>query len=219
VEVVKMPALRQIVLLPVGCLLLLGGALAPANGAAATPPETVVVHDGRTSAPVVDISQVRLDASWYWDSEQSVRVTVPNGFQPGHRLTVWFDLNGDSTPDGHFVLKLSKPKHPGGKSLQKAQEFRLGGGWDGAGKRVRCTGSEDGAPVAGQVRRGQRSVGVYLDLWSCLQVPSPAGTASGSWRAAVSVAKGKNVDMAPNHRGWSKPVAGWGPCDPGGGQC
>ncbi len=34
-----------------------------------------------------------------------------------------------------------------------------------------------------------------------------------------AVAKGKEADMAPNGRKWSKPVAGWGPCDPSGGQC
>jgi len=210
--------LRRIALAPLVCVVLLAGML-PAHGAERALPETVVVHDSRTSAPVVDISQVTLDASWYWDSEQSVVVQVPNGFQPGHRLTVWFDLDGDSTPDGHFRLDLRKPKHPGGSSLQKAQEFRRGGGWGQSGTRVSCSGSEDGPPVAQQIRRGQRSIGVYLDLWWCLGVPNPAGTDSGSWRAAVSVQKGKNEDMAPNHHGWSDPVAGWGPCDPTSGEC
>ena len=65
------------------CVLLLGGALPTAQGAQRALPETVVVHDSRTSAPVVDISEVWLDASWYWDSEQSMRVKTPNGFQPG----------------------------------------------------------------------------------------------------------------------------------------
>src|SRR6187431_2048639 len=99
---------RLVAIVPVVCAVLLAGALPTAQGAERALPETVVVHDGRTSAPVVDISEVRLDASWYWDSEQSVRVKVPHGFQPGHRLTVWFDLNGDSTPDGHFQLDLRK---------------------------------------------------------------------------------------------------------------
>jgi hypothetical protein len=214
-----MPGLRHVALVPVVCVLLLTGSLPAAQGAERALPETVVVHDSRTSAPIVDISEVRLDASWYWDSEQSVRVKVPNGFQAGHRLTVWFDLNGDSTPDGHFQLDLRKPKHAGGQSLQKAQEFRRGGGWSHGGTRASCGGSEGGPPVFDQIRRGQRSVGIYLNLWGCLGVPNPGELASGSWRAAVSLEKGKNEDMAPNHRGWSKLVAGWGPCDPSGGQC
>ena len=40
---------------------------------------------------------------------QSLVVKVPNGFQPGQRLTVYFDVNGDSTPDGHFELRLTAP--------------------------------------------------------------------------------------------------------------
>ena len=213
-----MPGPRQVALVPVVCALLLAGAPPSVQGAERALPETVVVHDSRTSAPVVDIAKVTLEASWYWDSEHYVRVTVPHGFRPGHHLTVYFDLNGDSTPDGHYDLRLREPKRAGGKWLQKTQEFRLGGGWDGAGKRVPCGDGED-FPPASDVRRGQRTVFLGFSLWSCLQVPSPAGTDSGSWRAAVRVAKGKNADMAPNRRGWSKPVAGWGPCDPSGGQC
>lgn len=214
-----MPGLRHVALVPVVCVLLLAGALPTAQGAERALPETVIVHDGRTSAPVVDIAQVKLEASWYWDSVQAVRVKVPNGFQPGHRLTVWFDLNGDSTPDGHYELKLRKPPHAGGKLLKKAQEFRRGGGWGHGGNKVACSDPEGSPPVFDQIRRGQRNIGIFFDLWWCLGVPSPAGTDSGSWRAAVSLAKGKNEDMAPNHHRWSKPVAGWGPCDPSGGQC
>ena len=215
-----MPSPRQIALVLVACMTLLAAALPIAQGAERALPEKVVIHDSRSSAPIVDISRVRLDASWYWDSEQSVRVNVPNGFRPGHRLTVWFDINGDSTPDGHYELRLGEPKKPGGKALEKkVQEFRLGGGWGHSGKRVACSGSEGGQPVVVPVKRGQRSVGIYLDLWFCLKTPSPAGEDSGSWRAAISVAKGKKEDMAPNHRRWSDPVAGWGPCDPSGGSC
>ena len=72
-----MPGLRHVALVPVVCVLLLAGALPTAQGAERALPETVIVHDGRTSAPVVDISEVRIDASWYWDSEQSMRVKVP----------------------------------------------------------------------------------------------------------------------------------------------
>jgi hypothetical protein len=200
------------------CLLLLAAALPSAQAADRRLPETVVVHDSRTSAPVVDISKVEIEASWYWDSEQYVRVTVPRGFVPGHHLTVWFDLDGDSTPDGHYDLRLSPSKRPGGQWLQRAQEFRVGGGWGDGGKRVRCGDGED-FPPASDLRRGQRTVSLGFALWSCLQVPNPPGAESGSWRVAVRVAKGKNADMAPNHRGWSKPAAGWGPCDPSGGQC
>lgn len=215
-----MPGLRlgRVAVVPIVCLLLMAGALPSAQGAQRALPEKVTVHDSRTSAPIVDISEVRLEASWYWASEQFVRVRVPNGFRPGHRLTVYFDLNGDSTPDGHYDLRLSKPKRPGGEWLQMAQEFRLGGGWTLGGKGVRC-GSEDGSPAAGGVRMGARTVHLGFDLWSCLQVPTPAPADSGAWRTAVRVAKGKNADMAPNGRRWSKTVAGWGPCDPSGGQC
>jgi hypothetical protein len=214
-----MPALRRAALVPVVCALLLGGSLPTARSAERALPETVVVHDSRTSDPAVDISEVTLEASWYWDSTQQLRVKVPHGFQAGHRLTVWFDLNADSAPDGHFQLELRKPKQAGGKTLQKSQEFRLGGGWGHSGRRVTCTDSEDSLPVFGPITRGQQGVSIYLDLWSCLQVPNPAGTDSGAWRVAVSLAKGTKEDMAPNHRGWSQPVAGWGPCDPSGGEC
>ena len=211
-----MTKLRRVALVPVLCLLLAGG-LQVAQGAELALPEKVIVHDGRTSPPLVDIAQVRLDASWYWDSQQSVRVNVPNGFRPGHRLTVWFDIKGDSKPDGHYELRLVQKK-PGVKFLKKVQEFRLGGGWGHGGKKVSCSGSEGGTPVVDQIRRGQRSVGIYLDLWYCLRTPT-AGDGSGSWRAAVSVAKGKKADMVPNNRNWSPSVAGWGPCDPSGGPC
>jgi hypothetical protein len=214
-----MPGLRRVALVPIVCLPLLTGALPVAQAAERALPQTVTVHDTRTSDPIIDIAKVRLDASYYWDSEQSVRVTVPHGYQPGHRLTVWFDLNGDSMPDGHYELVLKAPKHAGGKYLQKSQEFRRGGGWGHTGSKAPCSESEGGPPVIQQVKRGQQSVGVYLDLWSCLGVPSPAGTASGSWRAAVALSKGNNTDMAPNHQHWSPPLAGWGPCDPSGGQC
>ncbi|WP_028650525.1 hypothetical protein [Nocardioides halotolerans] len=216
-----MPGLRHVVLAPVVCVLLLAGALPgaaqPAERRAL--PETVVINDNRSSAPIVDISKVVIDASWYWDSEQSMSVTVPHGFQAGHRLTVWFDVNGDSRPDGHYRLDLRAPKHAGGKSLQKSQEFRRGGGWTQGGSKARCGGSEGGPPLINPVRRGQRTLGIVFDLWWCLGVPNPAGADSGAWRVAVSVAKGRNEDMAPNHHGWSKPVAGWGPCDPSGGAC
>jgi hypothetical protein len=216
-----MPGPRRLVLVPVGCLLLLAGALPSAEGAQRAQgalPEHVTIHDTRTSDPVVDIAEVRIEASWYWDSVQLVRVKVPHGFRPGHHLTVYFDLDGDSTPDGHYDLRLRTPKNPGGHTMQLSQEFRLGGGWDDAGTRVGCTGDE-GFPPASEVKVRTRSVYLGFDLWSCLQVPKPVGTSSGSWRVAVRVAKGKSADMAPNGRRWSKPVAGWGPCDPAGGSC
>ena len=186
----------------------------------ATPPQHLVIHDTRTSAPTVDISQVKADASWYWDSEQDVLVTVPHGFEPGHLLTVWFDVNGDSTADGHYELSLGAPKKPGGKELRMSQVFRRGGGWTHGGTKARCGGSEGGPPVLGPVRRGQKTLGIYLDLWWCLgKTPPNIDVDPGSWRIAVRVAKGKDADMAPNGRHWSKPVAGWGPCDPSGGAC
>jgi hypothetical protein len=213
-----MPGLRRVALVPVVGALLGAWALPPAQAVERALPETVTVHDGRTSAPVVDIAKVALEASWYWDSEQYVRVQVPHGFVPGQRLTVYFDLNGDSTPDGHYDLRLLAPKRAGGKWLRTVQEFRLGGGWTDGGELVRCTGSEGFRP-ASDIRHGARTVFLGMDLWSCLHVDSPVGTSSGSWRAAVRLLKGKNIDMAPNHRKWSPPVAGWGPCDPTGGPC
>jgi hypothetical protein len=209
-----MPGLRELALVPGLSVLLLVGGLSPAEAAL---PETVVIHDTRTSPPPVDIAKVTLKASWYWDSEQSLRVNVPNGFRPGQRLTVYFDVSGDGTPDGHFDLRLSEPRKAGGKLLRKEQEFRLGGGWDKDGKRVRCGGSEGGPPAWEDIRLGQRTLSIALDLWWCLKLPNPAD--SGAWRAAVRLAKGSKADMAPNGRRWSAPVAGWGPCDPSGGDC
>lgn len=214
-----MPGPRRLVLVPAGCVLLLAAALPSATGVGRPPPETVVVRDGRTSVPAVDISRVRLDASWYWDSVQSVRVRVPQGFRPGHRLTAWFDLDGDATPDGHVTLQLRTPTRPHGTALRKVQEFRVGGGWSRGGKRVSCTTPEGDRPAAGRIRSGQRSVVLALDLWSCLRAPTPGAVDPGSWRAAVRVAKGGQADMAPSRRRWSAPVAGWGPCDPSGGRC
>jgi len=209
---------RRLVLVPVACVLLLAGSLPAAQGVERALPETVTVHDGRTSPPVVDIAKVQLEASWYWDSEQYVRIKVPHGFRPGQRLTVYFDLTGDSTPDGHYDLRLLEPKKAGGKLLRKVQEFRLGGGWTHGGELVRCTGSEGFRP-AGEIRRGVPRLVLGLDLWWCLKAAHPEGADSGSWRAAVLLAKGTEADMAPNGRRWSRPVAGWGPCDPSGGQC
>ena len=193
----------------------------PASSAVAqraTPPEHLVINDTRTSGPTVDISRVAADASWYWDSEQDVLVRIPHGFQPGHLLTVWFDVDGDSTPDGHYELSLGAPKKRGSKDLKLSQVFRRGGGWSHGGSKARCGGSEGGPPVLGPVRRGQKTIGIYLDLWTCLgKTPPNIDVDPGSWRIAVRVARGKEADMAPNGRRWSKPVRGWGPCDPSGG--
>jgi hypothetical protein len=134
-------------------------------------------------------------------------------------VLAWFDVNGDGTPDGHYRLALRKPARPGGKMLRLRQEFRRGGGWSRtAGTRVSCTDDEGDAPVF-ELRKGERVVEIALDLWDCLGVKKPVGTSSGAWRAAVLVAKGRKADMAPNGRRWSRSVAGWGPCDPGGGSC
>ena len=213
-----MPGLRHVALVPLVCVPLLAAVLPPAQGAERALPATVVVHDSRTWDPVVDIEKVTLVASYYFDSEQYVRVTVPHGFLPGHHLTVYFDLDGDSTPDGHYNLELRAPKRAGGKWLQLAQGFRLGGGWDAPGKRVRCGDGQD-FPPASDVRRGQKTVFLGFNVWLCLQVPVPPDIRSGSWRVAVRVAKGQLADMAPNHRRWSAPVAGWEPCDPSDGPC
>ena len=193
--------------------------LVSASPAQAVLPETVTVHDSRTSDPVVDISEVEIEASWYWDSEQTVYVRVPHGFRPGHRLTVWFDLDGDSTPDGHYDLQMKPPKKRGSKHMVLAQEFRRGGGWTLGGTKARCSDGEGFSPAVAEDLIGGRDISLAMDLWSCLGVPSPGGASSGSWRVAVRVAKGSHADMAPNGRRWSKPVAGWGPCDPSGGSC
>jgi hypothetical protein len=187
---------------------------------AASPPQHVVVTDSRTSPAKVDISKVWLDASWYWTSEQSLRVKVPHGFKAGQKLLVWFDVNGDGTPDGHYRLGLRKPKKPQGKWLRLNQQFKRGGGWSRtAGSGASCTnGDGDSAPVF-ELRKGARVVELALDLWDCLGAKKPVGFSSGSWRAAVLVAKGRKADMAPNGRRWSPAVAGWGPCDPSGGDC
>ena len=70
-----------------------------------------------------------------------------------------------------------------------------------------------------QIRRGQRSVGIFFDLWWCLGVPSPAGTDAGSWRTAVSLAKGKNEDMAPTTTAGASRWRAGVRATPSGGQC
>ena len=210
-----MPRTRRLALVPLVCALVLAAGQPVAQASERSLPETVTVHDSRTSPPLVDVSKVVLNSSWYYDSEQYVRVKVPHGFRAGHRLTVWFDVDGDSTPDGHFDLRLKEPKKPGGKLLRKVQEFRLGGGWGLGGELVRCTGSDDFQPASTEIKGGQRTVALALDLWWCVKRSSPTDLTSASWRAAVRVAKGKVSDMAPNGRRWSKPVAGWSPCPPG----
>ena len=182
-------------------------------------PEEITVKDGGSSDPSVDISKVTAEASWYWDSEQAVRVQVPGGLRTGQRLSIWFDVDGDAVSDGHYELRLGKVKNKKQKYLAVQQEFRRGGGWTHGGKVVRCTGSEDGQPLSSPVRRGEKGLGIYLDLWGCLDVPTPGELGSGAWRVAVAVARNGEVDMAPDHRTWSPYVAGWGPCDPSGGSC
>lgn len=215
-------ARRIVPLVLAACAALVVGGLPPAQAAPAAEraalPEKVVVNDGRTSDPNVDIARVTLEASWYWDSEQYVRIKVPNGFRPGQRLTVWFDNDGDASPEGHYELRTAEPKKQGGKYLRLEQEFRLGGGWSHGGELVRCTGSEGFRPVI-ELKRGQRNLVLAMDLWWCLKTPNPPGLDQGAWRAAVRLAKGSKADMAPNGRRWSKQVAGWGPCDPSGGDC
>jgi len=203
---------RALVLLPAAGLLLSGAAL-PAQAAA--PPETLVIHDSRTSNPTVDISTVRLQASYYYDSEQGLDITVPNGYRAGHVITVWFDLNGDNTPDGHFEMRLLPPKNAGGQTLRKVQEFRRGGGWGHGGTKAKnCGGSEGGPPVFDTIKNGRtRSFGMALDLWYCIGFSTPdIDVNPGAWRVAVRVAKGNQADMAPNGQTWSKPVRGWEGC-------
>lgn len=206
---------RALVLLPAAGLLLAGGLPAQAAPAAQRAvPETLVIHDSRTSSPVVDISTVRLQSSYYYDSEQGIDITVPHGYQAGHVITVWFDLNGDSTPDGHFEMRLLPPKNAGGQTLRKVQEFRRGGGWGHGGQKAsRCGGSEGGPPVFDTIKKGTRSFSMALDLWYCVGFSTPdIAVNPGAWRVAVRVAKGNQADMAPNGQKWSKPVRGWAGC-------
>lgn len=213
-----MPRRRALVLLPATALLLAGSVLPAATGAPAAkagPPSTLVIHDTRTSSPIVDISTVRLQASYYYDSEQGVDVTVPNGFRAGHLITVWFDLNGDNTPDGHFEMALKPSKNPGGQTLVKNQVFKQGGGWGHGGTNAKnCGGSEGGPPVFDTIKNGvTKSFSMALNIWGCVGFNEPdIDTDPGAWRVAVRVAMGKNADMAPNGQTWSKPVRGWKPC-------
>jgi hypothetical protein len=92
----------------------LTAAAAPTLTAAATPdaasrsagvdraglPTKVVVRDSRTSPDDADIASVELRSSWYWMSEHEVIVNVPDGMQAGQHLTVWFDIDLDSMPEG-----------------------------------------------------------------------------------------------------------------------
>ncbi len=203
---------RALALLPLTGLLLAGAP--PVQAGQRALPETVVVHDSRTSSPVVDISTVRLQASYYYDSEQAVSVAVPHGYLAGHLVTVWFDVDGDSTPDGHFEMRLLPPKNAGGQTLRKVQDFRRGGGWSHGGTRVKgCGGSEGGPPVFDTIKKGTKSFSMVLDLWWCVGVATPdIDVDPGAWRVAVRVAKGDLADMAPNGQRWSKPVRGWEGC-------
>jgi hypothetical protein len=187
---------------------------------AAPPPEKVSFRDGRTSDPSVDISRVSMEASWYWISEQYVRVAVPGGFRPGHRMTVWFDIDSDGVPDGHYELRLGGVRNEKQGYLVDHQQFRIGGGWTRGGTRARCSdGDGYAAPESSDVTRGQREISLALDLWGCLKATHPAGEGSGAWRVSVEVARGGEADRAPGRERWSPLVRGWGPCDPTSGEC
>lgn len=214
------PSRRLLALLPALSLLLAAGALPSAGAAERALPEDLTVKDSRTSSPSVDISAIGLEASYFYDSEQTVDVAVPHGFRVGHQLTVWFDVDGDDEPEGHYELKLLPPKKKGGKLLRKVQEFRVGGGWDGPGQLVRCTGSDGFRPVPVEVSGGEKELYLALDLWGCLNHATPPGSGpKGAWRVAVRLAKDGKADMAPNGRRWSPPVLGWAACDPSQDSC
>lgn len=183
-------------------------------------PTRVVVHDSTTSPPAVDVSTVRLDASWYWDSTQVVAVRVPGGYRPGQHLTVWFDIDGDPTPEGRFDVRIRSPKKPGGTALRLAQTLRAGGGWGTSGdvKDLRSCNNEDTVPISGGLRVGERVALIGFDVFGCFG-SHPAGDVSGKWRAVVRLAKGPVSDTAPSGRAWSRPLRGWEPCDPSGGDC
>lgn len=205
---------RPLVLSVVATVLALaGGALVAAPAQAQRPyPEKVVVRDGRTSAPAVDIAKVTLEASWYYASEQVFRIQVPNGVRTGQRYTVWFDVDLDGAPDGRYQLTIGEPRRKGGKYLRFKQVFFDGGGWNGGGRPTPCRNDED-TPVVYEVRRGERSLDASLDLWYCLGLQNPSDLDQGAWRAAVRLAKGGQSDTAPSGRRWSPVVAGWGECD------
>lgn len=117
-------------------LALLGAGAAPAQADNRDLPTRVVVRDGTTSPPAVDVSTVTLEASWYWASQQVVRVRIPGGARPGQRLTIWFDVDRDATPEGRYDLRLGEPRTPGGTRLRIDKRIRAVDSWSLRGGRT-----------------------------------------------------------------------------------
>lgn len=196
-------------------------ALWPGTAYAALP-ERVVVRDGRTSPAAVDIAKVVLDASWYWDSTQSVTVRVPHGLRAGQRLTIWYDIDGDASPEGRYDLALKAKKGKPGK-LKAKQQLRKVNGWTKSGTRkgLRSCHSEDGLPFYPyKAKTGTKRITVSFDVFGCFgTAPHDIDSNPGAWRVVARMAKGGVSDTAPSGKRWSPAVRGWGPCDPGGGSC
>lgn len=184
-------------------------------------PEHVVVKDSGTSAPSYNISRVALDASWYWDSTQSVTVRIPGGLRAGQHLTIWYDIDGDATPEGRYDLRLKAKPNPA--KLAVKQELRKVDGWTKSGARqgLRSCHSEDDLPFwPYKAATGTKRISISFDVFGCFGVaPANIGADPGAWRVVVRLAKGGKSDTAPSGRKWSPAVRGWGPCDPSGGSC
>ncbi len=183
-------------------------------------PERVVVKDSGTSPAAVNISRVVLDASWYWDSTQSATVRIPGGLRAGQHLTIWYDIDGDATPEGRYDLGLKNKKGKPGRLAVK-QQLRKVNGWTKSGttKGLRSCHSEDGLPFyPREAKTGIKRISISFDVFGCFGT-APKNIDSGAWRAVVRLAKGGVSDTAPSGRKWSPAVRGWGKCDPGGGPC
>lgn len=185
-------------------------------------PERVVVRDSGTSAPAVNISRVVLDASWYWDSTQSVSVRIPGGLRAGQKLTIWYDIDGDATPEGRYDLGLRNKKGKPGKLAVK-QRLRKVNGWTKSGtvRGLRSCHSEDGLPFYPyKAKTRVKRISISFDVFGCFgTAPDNIDTDPGAWRTVVRLAKGGTSDTAPSGKKWSPKVRGWGKCDPSGGSC
>lgn len=185
-------------------------------------PEKVVVRDGHTSSAAVDIAKVKLNASWYWDSTHTVSVRVPGGMRAGQHLTIWYDIDGDSTPEGRYDLNLRAKKGKPGKLAVKQKLLKVDG-WtkNGTRKGLRSCHSEGDLPFwPSKAKTSTKWIGVSFDVFGCFgTAPKDIDADPGAWRVAVRLAKGGKSDTAPSGKKWSPAVRGWGKCDPNGGSC
>ena len=186
----------------------LSGAVSPAHASNSDLPVKRTIKDSRTSPKSVDISKVRIEASDFFASDHITRVTLPGGFRTGQKLTIWYDVDSDSKPEGRLDVTV---KSVGPQYLNLKQVLRRTSSWTKKGTVVNpesCV--EDSVPVSGEQPKGIKTLTAVIDAWGCFGVTKPSITKDpGRWRVSVRMTKGTKSDMAPSKRKWSKPVRGW----------